>query len=111
MGYILSVRQLVRQHLRFFLIATLAALGLRLLFIFRFPGITTDSFIYGDIAKNWLQHGTYGLSGPDEISPTYIRLPGYPMFLAAVFAIFGIDFCFTFHAILFFGFVFFHDGF
>ena len=91
LGYILSVRQLVRQHLRFFLIATLAGLGLRLLFIFRFPGITTDSFIYGDIAKNWLQHGTYGLSGPDEISPTYIRLPGYPAFLAAVFAIFGME--------------------
>src|SRR3984893_9613528 len=90
-AYILSVRQLVRQHLRFFLIATLAGLGLRLLFIFRFPGITTDSFIYGDIAKNWLQHGTYGLSGPDEISPTYIRLPGYPAFLASVFAIFGME--------------------
>jgi len=81
----------VRQHLRFFLLATLAALGLRLLFIFRFPGVTTDSFIYGDIAKNWLKHGIYGLSGPDEISATYIRLPGYPAFLAAVFAVFGME--------------------
>jgi 4-amino-4-deoxy-L-arabinose transferase-like glycosyltransferase len=89
--YILSVRQLVRQHLRFFLWVTLAALGLRLLFLFRFPAVTTDSFVYGDIAKNWLQHGIYGLSGPDEISATYIRLPGYPAFLAAVFAIFGME--------------------
>ncbi len=89
--YILSVRQLVRQHLRFFLWVTLAALGLRLLFLFRFPAVTTDSFVYGDIAKNWLQHGIYGLSGPDEISATYIRLPGYPAFLAAVFAIFGVE--------------------
>jgi 4-amino-4-deoxy-L-arabinose transferase-like glycosyltransferase len=85
------VRQLVRQNPRFFLFATLAALGLRLLFIFRFPGITNDSFVYGDIAKNWLQHGIYGLSGPDEISPTYIRLPGYPAFLAVVFAVFGME--------------------
>lgn len=84
------MRQIVRQHLRFFLLATLAALALRLLFIFRFPAITTDSFIYGDIAKNWLQHGIYGLSG-DGISPTYIRLPGYPAFLAAIFAIFGME--------------------
>ena len=61
------------------------------LFLFRFPAITNDSFVYGDIAKNWLQHGIYGLSGPDEISPTYIRLPGYPAFLAAVFAIFGME--------------------
>jgi len=85
------VRQFVRQHFRFFLLATLAAVGLRLLFLFRFPAITNDSFVYGDIAKNWLQHGIYGLSGPDEISPTYIRLPGYPAFLAAVFAIFGME--------------------
>ena len=85
------MRQLVRQHFRFFLLATLAAVGLRLLFLFRFPAMTNDSFVYGDIAKNWLQHGIYGLSGPDEISPTYIRLPGYPAFLAAVFAIFGME--------------------
>jgi 4-amino-4-deoxy-L-arabinose transferase-like glycosyltransferase len=85
------VRQLVRQHLRFFWLVTLAALGLRLLFLFRFPAVTTDSFVYGDIAKNWLHHGIYGLSGPDEISATYIRLPGYPAFLAAVFALFGME--------------------
>jgi 4-amino-4-deoxy-L-arabinose transferase-like glycosyltransferase len=89
--YILTVRQFVREHFRFFWIATLAALGLRLLFLFRFPAITNDSMVYGDIAKNWLQHGVYGLSGPDEISPTYIRLPGYPAFLAAVFAVFGME--------------------
>jgi len=89
--YIRSVRELVRNHLRFFLWATIAAVALRLLFIFRFPALLTDSFVYGDIAKNWLQHGIYGLSGPDEISPTYIRLPGYPAFLAAVFSVFGME--------------------
>ena len=82
---------LVRRNLRFFLLFSAAALLLRLLFIFRFPGVVTDSFVYGDIAKNWLQHGIYGLSGPDEISPTYIRLPGYPAFLAFLFAIFGME--------------------
>ena len=85
------MRELLRQHLRFFLLVTLAGVGLRLLFILRFPGVTTDSFVYGDIAKNWLQHGIYGLSGVDAISPSYIRLPGYPVFLAAVFAIFGLE--------------------
>jgi 4-amino-4-deoxy-L-arabinose transferase-like glycosyltransferase len=89
--YIRSVRELVRNHLRFFFWATIAAVALRLLFIFRFPALLTDSFVYGDIAKNWLQHGIYGLSGPDEITPTYIRLPGYPAFLAAVFAVFGME--------------------
>ncbi|MGA8488912.1 MAG: glycosyltransferase family 39 protein [Terriglobales bacterium] len=85
------MRELLRKHLRFFLWATLAGLALRLLFIFRFPGVTSDSFVYGDIAKNWLQHGIYGLTGINEISPTYIRLPGYPAFLAAIFAIFGME--------------------
>src|SRR5262249_43091456 len=73
-----SVRELVRQHFRFFAAATLAGLALRLFFVFRFPAVVTDSLVYGDIAKNWLQHGVFGLSGINEISPTYIRLPGYP---------------------------------
>ena len=83
--------ELVRRNLRFFLLFSAAALLLRLLFIYRFPGVVTDSLVYGDIAKNWLRHGIYGLSGPDEISPTYIRLPGYPAFLAFIFAIFGVE--------------------
>jgi 4-amino-4-deoxy-L-arabinose transferase-like glycosyltransferase len=85
------VRELMRQHYRFFLFTALAAIALRMLFIFRFPGVTTDSFVYGDIAKNWLQHGIFGLSAPDGVSATYVRLPGYPAFLAAIFAIFGME--------------------
>jgi 4-amino-4-deoxy-L-arabinose transferase-like glycosyltransferase len=85
------VRELVRRNLRFFVVATTAAIILRLIFLFRFPGVVTDSFIYGDIAKNWLQHGTYGLGAPGDISPTYVRLPGYPAFLAIIFAVFGMD--------------------
>src|SRR5690242_9513772 len=82
---------MVRRNLRWFILGTAAALVLRLVFLIRFPAVVTDSFFYGDIAKNWLQHGIYGLSGPDEISPTYTRLPGYPAFLALIFAIFGME--------------------
>jgi 4-amino-4-deoxy-L-arabinose transferase-like glycosyltransferase len=67
------------------------AVGLRIFFILQFPHISDDSFVYGDIAKNWLQHGMYGLTGDHGIYPTYIRLPGYPAFLAAVFAVFGME--------------------
>src|SRR5437588_13018898 len=81
---------LIRRNWRFFVIGSAAALVLRFLFLFRFPAVVTDSFVYGDIAKNWLQHGSYGFSGAD-ITPTYIRLPGYPAFLAFIFAIFGGD--------------------
>jgi 4-amino-4-deoxy-L-arabinose transferase-like glycosyltransferase len=85
------VRELVRRNLRWFILGTAAGLLLRLIFLIRFPAVVTDSFVYGDIAKNWLQHGIYGLSGPEEISATYIRLPGYPAFLACIFAIFGTE--------------------
>jgi 4-amino-4-deoxy-L-arabinose transferase-like glycosyltransferase len=83
------VRELVRKSPGFFFCILIGGIALRLLFIWRFPAITADSFVYGDIAKNWLQHGIYGLSGRYAISPTQIRLPGYPAFLAVVFAIFG----------------------
>lgn len=89
--YIPFVREMLRQHYRFFLVISLAAIALRLLFLLRFPAITSDSLVYGDIAKNWLQHGIYGLGGGTEITPTSIRLPGYPAFLAAIFATFGVE--------------------
>lgn len=69
----------------------LAGAALRLLFLYRFPSITADSFIYGDIAKNWLQHGVYGITDSGRIVPTYIRLPGYPAFLALIFSVFGME--------------------
>ena len=80
---------LVWRNKRFFLLVTLAALALRLLFVLRFPHIAGDSFVYGDIAKNWLNHGVFGLSDSAAGQPTLIRMPGYPGFLAMVFSIFG----------------------
>jgi hypothetical protein len=74
---------------RFFLLVTLAAFALRLVFYFRFPHVFGDSLVYGDIAKNWLDRGIFGLTHSDGVRPTLIRLPGYPAFLAACFALFG----------------------
>jgi 4-amino-4-deoxy-L-arabinose transferase-like glycosyltransferase len=91
------VRELVRKSPRFFAIATAAALGLRLLFVLVYPHVTDDSRVYADIAKNWLTHGIYGITDSGQIVPTYIRLPGYPAFLAIVFAMFGRD---NFRAVL-----------
>jgi 4-amino-4-deoxy-L-arabinose transferase-like glycosyltransferase len=85
------VREILRKNSSFFFASTLAAIGFRLLFVFRFPAVTSDSLVYGDIAKNWLLHGIYGLGGGTGITPTCIRLPGYPAFLAVVFAIFGVE--------------------
>lgn len=91
------MRELLERNARFFLFWALVALGLRLLFVFRFPGIVDDSRLYADIAKNWLHSGVYGITNSGRIMPTLSRLPGYPAFLAAVFAIFGVD---NFRAVL-----------
>ncbi|MCU1303909.1 MAG: hypothetical protein JWQ87_4193 [Candidatus Sulfotelmatobacter sp.] len=80
---------LVRKDARFFLAATLLGLALRLVFVVHFPAVVDDSRLYADIAENWLQHGIYGISNSGEVVPTLSRLPGYPAFLAAIFAIFG----------------------
>ena len=88
--------ELVRKNARFFLGASLAALALRLLFVFRFPAVVDDSQLYANIATNWL-HGIYGISNSGQVVPTFSRLPGYPAFLAAIFAIFGSN---NFRAVL-----------
>lgn len=81
--------RMVRESPRFFLLLTLAAFALRLLFYFKFPHVTGDSLVYGDIARNWLEHGIFGLTHSEGVRPTLIRLPGYPAFLAACFVLFG----------------------
>jgi 4-amino-4-deoxy-L-arabinose transferase-like glycosyltransferase len=83
------VRELVRSSPTLFGALLLAGVILRLIFFFAFPQITDDSRIYADIARNWLQHGVYGVSTSAGIVPTYIRLPGYPGFLAFIFTVFG----------------------
>ena len=87
----------VRKKARFFWWASLAALGLRLLLVAFFPGVVDDSRFYADIAQNWLQHGVYGITNSGVIVPTLSRLPGYPAFLAVIFALFGIG---NFRAVL-----------
>jgi hypothetical protein len=72
--------------------ALAAGLVLRLWFVTHAGRIDGDTLIYGNIAKNWIQHGVYGFVATARgVSPTLIRLPGYPIFLAACFGIFGAD--------------------
>jgi 4-amino-4-deoxy-L-arabinose transferase-like glycosyltransferase len=91
------VLELLRKNAWFFLSASLAALALRLIFMLRFPGVVDDSRLYANIAENWLQHGVYGITDSGQIMPTFSRLPGYPAFMAAIFAVFGLN---NFRAVL-----------
>ncbi|WP_162601226.1 ArnT family glycosyltransferase [Occallatibacter savannae] len=72
--------------------ALLAGALLRIWMLKHFFEVTGDSLIYGGIAKNLLLSGRYALTvGTGETYPTLIRLPGYPLFLAACFKLFGME--------------------
>ena len=81
----------MRHHLRFFVAATAAAFALRLIFLWKLSFVAGDSFIYGDIAKNWLQHGVFAMTEDHSLVPTYIRLPGYPAFIALIWKVVGLE--------------------
>ena len=57
-----------------------------------FPQIGGDALIYGSLARNMLRHGQFALTdGSGVVHSTLIRLPGYPLFLAACFRLFGVE--------------------
>ena len=72
------------------LLLTAAALGLRLFVAF---GVTSDCSgdgpIYRQIALNVLDHGVYSADEAPPLRPTLIRMPGYPLTLAGIYALFG----------------------
>ena len=75
-----------------FLPAIVAGALLRIWMFRHFFEVNGDSLIYGGIAKNLLLHGNYALTvGTGETYSTLIRLPGYPLFLAACFKLFGME--------------------
>src|SRR3954470_17323173 len=85
----MRVRGMIRKNRGFFICFALLGIALRLVFVYLYPHYAGDSLIYADIAHNWLHHGTYAMTENGVPVHTLIRLPGYPAFLAVVFAIFG----------------------
>jgi hypothetical protein len=84
-----------RERFRFWAWAALALVVgvlLRLWFIAHAARIAGDTLLYGDIARNLLAHGVYGFTVEGHAPrPTLIRVPGYPLFLAACFRVFGME--------------------
>jgi hypothetical protein len=73
-------------------VALVTGLILRIWMFRHFFQTNGDTLIYGDIAKNLLRHGQYALTvDSGETFPTLIRLPAYPLFLAACFRVFGLE--------------------
>ena len=66
-----------------------AGLLLRLWFLQHQMTPDDDSDVYAELAGNLFHHGIYGIATNGVIDPTLIRLPGYPLFLALIFQLFG----------------------
>jgi hypothetical protein len=70
-------------------VALLAGLCLRLFFVLRYPANSGDTVLYEQIAANWLQHHVYAMNVHDLVTPVDLRMPGYPAFLALLYALTG----------------------
>jgi len=71
-------------------LAALSGLVLRLYLVLKFPVTDTgDAPFYIELAWNWLKNGIYGFPVNGQLTPVDMRVPGYPAFLASVFAFAG----------------------
>ena len=71
------------------LAALAAGLCLRLFFVLKYPANSGDTVLYEQMATNWLKHHVYAMEVFGQITPVDLRMPGYPVFLALVYAITG----------------------
>jgi 4-amino-4-deoxy-L-arabinose transferase-like glycosyltransferase len=71
------------------LTALTAGLCLRLYFVLKFPANSGDTALYEQIATNWLKHHVYAIDVGGAVTPVDVRMPGYPAFLAIVYALTG----------------------
>jgi len=66
------------------------ALSFRLFIALRLPNDEPDDGrVYSQIARNMLEQHVYSIESQAPYTPTLIRLPGYPLFVAAIYAVFG----------------------
>jgi hypothetical protein len=73
-------------------LALAAGAALRMWMLKAIPQVSGDTLIYGGLAKNMLLHGQYAITdGSGVLHSTLIRLPGYPLFLALCFRLFGME--------------------
>jgi hypothetical protein len=71
-------------------LAVLTGLALRLFFVLKFPVTDSgDAPFYIELAWNWLKNGVYGFPVSGQLTPVDMRVPGYPAFLASIFAFAG----------------------
>jgi len=67
----------------------LAGVCLRIVLVLKFPAGSGDTVIYEQLATNWLKHGKYAMDIAGQPVPVDLRMPGYPAFLALIYALTG----------------------
>jgi 4-amino-4-deoxy-L-arabinose transferase-like glycosyltransferase len=79
-----------RNGLMVYALLLLTALSFRVAVARFLPNDTPDDGkLYAQLARNVLEQHVYSIESEPPYSPTLIRLPGYPLFLAGVYSVFG----------------------
>lgn len=80
----------MRRWLLVAAMSTTVALGFRLFLALHLPNDDDDDGrFYSQIARNLIDSRGYSGESEEPFVPTYVRVPGYPLFLAGVYSIFG----------------------
>ena len=73
-----------------YVLILLVAFGFRLFIALRLPNDEPDDGrVYSQIARNILEQHVYSHENQAPFPPSLIRLPGYPLFLVGIYAVFG----------------------
>jgi hypothetical protein len=86
------MKQISRRRRLWFACALLLviAFGFRLFIALRLPNDNPDDGrVYAQIARNVLEQHVYSHASQPPYAPSFIRLPGYPLFLAGLYVVFG----------------------
>lgn len=79
-----------RRKRYLFLVLLTVAVTFRVVIATRLANDTPDDAkVYSQLARNLLEQHVYSDATGSPFSPVYIRTPGYPLFLAATYSIFG----------------------
>jgi hypothetical protein len=71
------------------LVALVAGAALRLFFVLKYPAASGDTVLYEQFAANWLKLGKLAMNIDGVATSVDLRMPGYPAFLAIVYALTG----------------------
>ena len=78
------------NKIRVYAVILLVALGFRLFVALRLANDEPDDGrVYSQIARNLLEQHVYSHDNQPPYNPSLIRLPGYPLFLVAIYSVFG----------------------